>query len=143
MAGGKRFSHSGADGRVVYNFGAGLPTVVCAPLRVCIVEVQPGEMLKGEPQIGDSVRVNIAPAVYGNGDQTTPSIVLKPQLAGLDTNLLITTDRRAYYSHVIDERDIQIAGQNLARYLEGKTKVVTEIVTNKPSAERGLDGKGQ
>jgi type IV secretion system protein VirB9 len=94
---------AGADGRVVYNFGAGLPTVVCAPLRVCIVELQPGEKLEGEPQIGDSVRWNIAPALYGNGDQTTPIIVLKPQLAGLDTNLLITTDRRAYYLRLISK----------------------------------------
>jgi type IV secretion system protein VirB9 len=94
---------AGADGRVVYNFGAGFPTVVCAPLRVCIVELQPGEKLEGEPQIGDSVRWNIAPALYGNGDQTTPIIVLKPQLAGLDTNLLITTDRRAYYLRLISK----------------------------------------
>jgi type IV secretion system protein VirB9 len=94
---------AGADGRVVYNFGAGLPTVVCAPLRVCIVELQPGEKLEGEPQIGDSVRWNIAPALYGNGEQTTPVIVLKPQLAGLDTNLLITTDRRAYYLRLISK----------------------------------------
>ena len=94
---------AGADGRVIYNFGAGLPTVVCAPLRVCIVELQPGEKLEGEPQIGDSVRWNIAPALYGNGDQTTPIIVLKPQIAGLDTNLLITTDRRAYYLRLISK----------------------------------------
>ena len=30
----------GPDGRVMYSFGAGLPTVVCAPLRVCIIELQ-------------------------------------------------------------------------------------------------------
>jgi type IV secretion system protein VirB9 len=94
---------AGADGRVIYNFGAGLPTVVCAPLRVCIVELQPGEKLEGEPQIGDSIRWNIAPALYGNGDQTTPIIVLKPQIPGLDTNLLITTDRRAYYLRLISK----------------------------------------
>jgi integrase len=44
---------------------------------------------------------------------------------------------------ITDERDIQIAGQKLARYLEGKSKVVTEVVTNEPSAVRGLDGKNQ
>ena len=47
---------AGADGRVIYTFGAGLPTVVCAPLRVCMIELQAGEKLEGEPQIGDSVR---------------------------------------------------------------------------------------
>src|SRR5215471_19276080 len=32
----------GPDGRVLYSYGAGLPTVVCAPLRVCTVELQSG-----------------------------------------------------------------------------------------------------
>ena len=94
---------AGANGRVIYSFGAGLPTVVCAPLRVCIIELQPGEKLEGEPQIGDSVRWNLSPAMYGNGDQTTAVIVLKPQVSGLDTNLLITTDRRAYYIRLISK----------------------------------------
>src|SRR4051812_33738869 len=31
----------GQDGRVLYSYGAGLPSVVCAPLRVCIIELQP------------------------------------------------------------------------------------------------------
>lgn len=107
---GERISPvAGTDGRVIYNFGAGLPTVVCAPLRVCMIELQAGEKLEGEPQIGDSVRWNIAPALYGNGDQTTPIIVLKPQLAGLDTNLLITTDRRAYYLRLISKPQDYVA----------------------------------
>jgi type IV secretion system protein TrbG len=100
---------AGADGRVIYNFGAGLPTVVCAPLRVCMIELQAGEKLEGEPQIGDSVRWNVSPAIYGNGDQTTPIIVLKPQMAGLDTNLLITTDRRAYYLRLISKPQDYVA----------------------------------
>ena len=100
---------SGADGRVIYSFGAGLPTVVCAPLRVCIIELQPGETLEGEPQIGDSVRWNVSPGVYGNGDQATPIIVLKPQMSGLDTNLLITTDRRAYYLRLISKPQDYVA----------------------------------
>ena len=44
----------GKDGRVLYTYGAGLPTVVCAPLRVCVLELQPGEKIVGEPHIGDS-----------------------------------------------------------------------------------------
>ena len=39
----------GSDGRVVYTYGAGLPIVVCAPLHVCIVELEPGEKIVGEP----------------------------------------------------------------------------------------------
>src|SRR5579875_999313 len=44
----------GPDGRVLFSYGTGLPTVVCAPLRVCMIELQPGEKLVGEPHIGDS-----------------------------------------------------------------------------------------
>ena len=57
----------GHDGRVLYSYGTGLPTVVCAPLRVCMIELQSGEKLVGEPQIGDSVRWNLSPAMYGTG----------------------------------------------------------------------------
>ena len=87
----------GRDGRVIYSEGGGMPTVVCAPLRLCIVELQTGERLTGEPQIGDSVRWSIEPASFGSGELTTPMIVIKPKAVGLDTNLVITTDRRSYY----------------------------------------------
>jgi type IV secretion system protein TrbG len=51
----------------------------------------------GEPQIGDSVGWNVAPAIFGKRDESTAMLVLKPQMSGLDANLLITTDRRAYH----------------------------------------------
>jgi type IV secretory pathway VirB9-like protein len=89
----------------MFAFGAGLLTVVCAPLRVCLIELQPGEKLVDEPQIGDSVRWNVAPAGYGKGDEITPVLVLRPQMPGLDTNLLITTDRRAYYVRLVSRAD--------------------------------------
>src|SRR5579885_3176249 len=99
----------GRDGRVLYSYGAGLPTVVCAPLRVCMIELQSGEKLVGEPHIGDSVRWNLSPAMYGNGASATSVIVLKPQGPGLDTNLLITTDRRAYYLRLLSKSDDYVA----------------------------------
>lgn len=100
---------AGPDGRVLYSYGAGLPTVVCAPLRVCIVELQAGEKIVGEPQIGDSVRWNISPALYGVGEHATSVIVLKPQAPGLDTNLLVTTDRRAYYLRLVSKPEDYVA----------------------------------
>jgi len=93
----------------MYSYGAGLPTVVCAPLRVCMIELQTGEKIVGEPHIGDSVRWNISPAMYGMGDQATAVIILKPQTPGLDTNLLITTDRRAYYLRLISKPEDYVA----------------------------------
>ena len=100
---------AGSDGRVMYAYGAGLPTIVCAPLRVCMVELQAGERIIGEPHIGDSVRWHISPAMYGQGEQATSVIVLKPQVPGLDTNLLITTDRRAYYMRLVSKPEEYVA----------------------------------
>jgi type IV secretion system protein TrbG len=100
---------AGQDGRVLYSYGAGLPTVVCAPLRVCIIELQSGEKLTGEPHIGDSIRWNVSPAMFGHGDTATTLIVLKPQISGLDTNLLITTDRRAYYLRLLSKPEDYVA----------------------------------
>jgi len=87
----------GNDGRVVYTYGAGLPIVVCAPLHVCMVELEPGEKIIGEPHIGDSVRWEIAPTASGSGPDATPILVIKPRISGLDTTMVVPTDRRAYY----------------------------------------------
>ena len=107
--GGQNAPAAGPDGRVLYAFGAGLPVVVCAPLRVCIIELQSGERIVGEPQIGDSVRWNISPGMYGQGEHATHMIVLKPHDTGLDTNLLITTDQRAYYLRLVSKPQEYVA----------------------------------
>ena len=87
----------GKDGRVVYAYGGGLPIVVCAPLHVCILELEPGEKIAGEPHIGDSIRWEISPSASGSGPDATPLIIIKPRIAGLDTTMVVPTDRRAYY----------------------------------------------
>jgi type IV secretion system protein VirB9 len=87
----------GSDGRVVYTYGAGLPIVVCAPLHVCMIELEPGEKIVGEPHVGDSIRWEISPTSSGNGPDSTPILIIKPRIAGLDTTMVVPTDRRAYY----------------------------------------------
>ena len=99
----------GKDGRVLYTYGAGLPTIVCAPLRVCVLELQPGEKLVGEPHIGDSVRWIISPATAGKDEFAVPMIVIKPKAPGLYTDLLVTTDRRAYYVRLISKPEEYLA----------------------------------
>ena len=118
----------GPDGRVIYSYGAGLPTIVCAPLRVCMIELQAGERVVGEPHIGDSVRWNISPAMYGTGGQSTAVIILKPQTPGLDTNLLITTDRRAYYLRLVSKPEEYVARVAFA-YPEDDTRKWQEQLT--------------
>ncbi len=99
----------GEDGRVVYTYGAGLPTVVCAPLRLCVIELESGERLIGEPHIGDSVRWLIDPATSGEGAHERALIVVKPKGPGLDTNILLTTDRRLYYLRLVSTPSEYIA----------------------------------
>jgi len=93
------------DGRVVYTYGVGLPTIVCAPLRVCSMELQAGEHIIGEPQIGDSVRWEVSPATMGTDAEATlvSVLVLKPKMSGLDTTMMVMTDKRTYYVRLISK----------------------------------------
>jgi len=93
----------GPDGRVVYTFGVGQPTLVATPLRVSSIELQAGEKILGEPQIGDSVRWIVTPILSGSGDAATPILVVKPKMAGLDTTMIVATDRRTYYLRLVSK----------------------------------------
>lgn len=99
----------GKDGRMVFTFGDSAPTIICAPLRVCDVELEPGEVVQGTPHIGDSVRWKISPAVSQEGDQKVTHLIIKPTEAGLDTNLMIPTDRRTYHLRLVSSRDQYLA----------------------------------
>jgi len=87
----------GDEGRVVYTFGESDPTVVCTPLRVCDIELEAGEVIVGEPQIGDGVRWKVSPAVHGSGASKTTHVIVKPTARNIETNLIIPTDRRVYH----------------------------------------------
>jgi len=93
----------GADGRVVYIFGQGMPVMVCAPLRVCAIELQAGEHLQSQPQIGDSRRWEITPVLSGSGLDETPLLIVKPIETGLETDLIVSTDRRTYVFRLISD----------------------------------------
>jgi type IV secretion system protein VirB9 len=93
----------GKDGRVIFAFGGGMPVVVCAPLRVCIIELEHGEHMSAAPHIGDAVRWDVSLESSGSGDQDTQLIVLKPREVGLDTSLFIPTDRRSYYIRLLSK----------------------------------------
>ena len=93
----------GQDGRVVYTFGSGLPLVVCAPLRLTTIELEPGEKLVAKPQPGDEVRWDIIPSIAGAGDGAQTVVFLRPRESGLDTNLILTTDRRLYYLRIVSK----------------------------------------
>lgn len=91
----------GEDGRLIFTFGAGLPVIVCAPLRICVIELQAGERVNKDVQLGDSVRWIVTPAESGAGKTAQTLVIIKPKEAGLDTNLVIPTDKRNYYIRLV------------------------------------------
>jgi type IV secretion system protein TrbG len=86
----------GTDGVFRYVYGERTPpTLVCTPLFVCDLALEPGEAIINIA-VGDSVRWLIAPASSGAADRLTPHLLIKPIDVGLQTNLVVTTNRRTY-----------------------------------------------
>lgn len=92
-------------GRVVFQFSESAPTIVCAPLRVCDIELEPGETVQGSPHIGDGVRWKVGPAVSGGDDARVTHLIVKPTEPGLDTNLIVPTDRRTYHLRLVSSAE--------------------------------------
>jgi P-type conjugative transfer protein TrbG len=96
----------GANGQVKYLFGATLPTIICAPLHVTDIALQPGEVIKEYGvHAGDTVRWQIAPAVSGPASNQTTHLIIKPGEVGLRTDLIVATDRRTYQFELLSRRD--------------------------------------
>ncbi|MFM2287721.1 MAG: hypothetical protein RL684_864 [Pseudomonadota bacterium] len=94
----------GANGSVVFRFGASMPSIVCAPLYVCDIAFQPGEVIN-TVQAGDPVRWKVTPATSGIAPNVVTHAVIKPSDIGLSTNLLVTTDRRTYSLKLVSRKD--------------------------------------
>jgi type IV secretion system protein TrbG len=78
-------------------FGHVQPTLRCAPLRVCTVELQSGERVI-DSVLGDPERWVVD---FAAGPDSTPLVVAKPvalpDACDLTTNLVVTTNRRIYH----------------------------------------------
>jgi len=81
----------------VYPFSDGvLYRLFAAPERVTDIALQPGETVISVAA-GDTVRWTVGDTTSGAGETRRVHILVKPFSAGLSTNLIITTDRRAYH----------------------------------------------
>ncbi len=81
----------------VYPFSDGtLYRLYAAPERITDIALQPGENVIAVAA-GDTVRWTVGDTTSGSGDAKRVHILVKPFSAGLKTNLVITTDRRAYH----------------------------------------------
>ncbi|KHK91876.1 conjugal transfer protein TrbG [Novosphingobium malaysiense] len=67
-----------------------------APERVTDIALEPGETITSVAA-GDTVRWTVGDTTSGSGEGLRVHILVKPFSAGLHTNLVITTDKRAYH----------------------------------------------
>ncbi|MBK1718094.1 P-type conjugative transfer protein TrbG [Thiocystis violacea] len=93
------------DGSVRMVYGMGTPTIICAPMQVCDIELQAGEMVTSNPNVGDTARWKVEPAISGAGERETIHIIVKPVDVGLTTSLVVPTDRRTYHFTLKSTRD--------------------------------------
>jgi len=70
-------------------YGHAQPTLTCAPLRVCTIELDSGEVIL-DKLAGDTQRWEIVQARAGAYGET-PLVAIKPHDCGIATNLVLTT----------------------------------------------------
>lgn len=96
-------SMRGRDGRITFLYGATMPSVICSPLKITDIQLEAGEELKSI-QAGDTARWNFSTDISGKGKNEVAHIIVKPLDLGLDTNLLIFTDRRTYNLKLVSKK---------------------------------------
>lgn len=121
-----------ADKSVRFMFGASLPVVICAPLQVCDIELQPGEEVRSV-QVGDSVRWSVEPAVTGVAPHEIQHVIVKPADVGLRTSLVVMTNRRTYRMKLTSDRSRYMASVSFS-YPEDAQMRWAELA--RPSARR-------
>lgn len=93
---------AGAEGAVSFIFGTQQINIVCAVLQVCDVELQAGEQVNNL-NVGDP-RFTVEPAISGAGAAEVQHLIIKPLDVGLQTTLIVTTNRRTYHLNLRSHR---------------------------------------
>ncbi len=92
-----------SDGSIRFIYGSGQTQILCAVLQVCDVALQPGEQVNNL-KVGDE-RFLVEPAITGVGEMERLHLLIKPNDVGLDTSLVVTTNRRTYHFRLRSSRD--------------------------------------
>lgn len=100
---------AGENGVVIYTYGEGIPTDVCAPMQICQINLEPGETIQLNDKkipmldLGDWKNWVVTPYSVGEGDKAQSYVIVKPSFSGLETTLSFPTNRRTYYVHLVSE----------------------------------------
>ena len=125
----------GPDGSVSFLFGASQPSIVCAVLQVCDVELQAGEQVNSI-HLGDAARWTIEPAVTSYGGSEVQHLIIKPMDVGLTTSLIVTTNRRTYHLRLRSTRNDYMPRVSFIYMDEAIKKWETEKATSEREHEK-------
>ncbi|WP_246678354.1 MULTISPECIES: P-type conjugative transfer protein TrbG [unclassified Mesorhizobium] len=124
----------GPDGQVIFLYGEIQPSVVCSPLQVCDIELQPGEIVR-DVLVGDTVRWKVEPATSGAPGAQSVHLIVKPAEAGLVTSMVVTTSRRTYHIQLKSDQSQYMARTGFdypedvdARFAEINARMEASIV---------------
>lgn len=96
-------SFRGTDGSVSFLFGATMPRVVVAPLRITDIQFQKGEKIM-DVQLGDTTRWMTSPSISGEGNNQVSHLLLKTTDVGLETTLFVSTNKRTYHMNLFSRK---------------------------------------
>lgn len=140
---------AGQDGTIRFLYGTQQPSIICAVLQVCDVELQPGEQVNSI-HLGDTARWIVEPAITGNGQAEIQHLIIKPMDVGLETSLIVTTNRRTYHFRLRSHRTefmsrvaFTYAEDSAAKWVAIKSKEQQELKEKKartiPQTGENLD----
>lgn len=84
------------DGKIIFAYGQSMPKLTCSPTRACDVEMQSGEKIN-DVVLGDKINWTWAPTNSTEKGKPVQHVVVQPRDNALETNVIITTDRRTYH----------------------------------------------
>ena len=96
-------SFRGEDGSVSFLYGATMPRVIVAPLKITDIQFQMGEMIK-DVQLGDTTRWMTSPSISGDGKNQISHLLVKTTDVGLETTLFVSTNKRTYHMNLFSRK---------------------------------------
>ena len=91
-------------GRIILTYGDSLPTIVCSPVVICALELQPGESIMGDVHLGDQVRWVVTQSFSASNGEPVTHLIIKPRDIDIGTTLFIPTDRRSYSVRLVSKK---------------------------------------
>lgn len=119
------------NGVVYFSYGLGTPFVICSPKHVCDVQFEAGESITNI-QIGDATRWVIN--VKNSDGQNEAHVFLKPIISGINTNLIISTEKRQYNFNLKSQKK-KYFGKVAFAYQNNEQKLLT-IYTDIPNESK-------